>query len=152
VQNRKSEAIISTYSGSYTTETEQVEFERETGILLDKEAIERARAEERKQSYLNHMKKVLEYMASHNGKTPPDTFGPLGRKLYAVRHALKNQMLMDDNKPPMTARRIPEDIAKLYLIGDPEGVGRIWLNRDENGKIEPPEITLDKIDKGEIYR
>jgi len=107
VRNRKSEAIISTYSGSYTTEAEQEEFERETGILLDKEAIERARAEERKQSYLNHMKKVLEYMEIHDGKTPPDTYGQIGRKLYAVRHSLKNQKLIDDNKTPATQYRIP---------------------------------------------
>jgi len=66
--------------------------------------------------------------------------------------SLKNQKLIDDNKTPTTQYRIPEDIARLYLVGDPEGVGGIWLNRDENGKIEPPEITLQKIDKGEIYR
>ena len=48
--------------------------------------------------------------------------------------------------------RFSKDIVKLYLMGDSGGVGGIWLNRDENGKIEPPEITLDKIDKGEIYR
>jgi len=28
----------------------------------------------------------------------------------------------------------------------------IWLNRDENGEIEDPQITIRKIDNGEIYK
>ena len=145
MRNRTSDEIISQYSGSYTTEAEQGEFKRETGILLDK-------GEERKQKYKAHIKKVLDYLESHDGKTPPDTSGPVGRKLYVVRHALRNQKLIDSGIAPNTGYRLPKDIARWYLVGDPEGVGGIWLNRDENGKIEPPHITLKRIDKGEIYR
>ena len=145
MRNRTSTEIISNYSGGYTTEAEQEEFERETGILLDK-------AEERKQKYMAHIKKVLEYMESHDGKTPSDASGPVGRKLYIVRHALRNQKLIDINMTPSTPNRLPKEIAKMYLIGDPDGIGGIWLNRDENGKIEPPGVPLKRIDKGEIYR
>jgi len=131
----KSQEQASIYSGSYTTEAEQEEFERETGILLDEEAIERARVEERKQSYLNHMKKVLEYMASHGGKTPPDTYGQIGRKLYAVRHSLRNQKLIDENKTPTTQYRtaatstLSQDV--MESLSKAEWAGWEWLATKE---------------------
>ncbi len=59
---------------------------------------------------------------------------------------------MDRKVIPKTNFRLSREIARLYLIGDADGVGGIWLNRYEDGKIEPPDVTLRKIDVGEIYR
>ena len=77
--------------------------------------------EARKRRSVAHIQKVIEYMKIHGGNTPPDTYGPIGKKLYAIRHAFRNQKLIDKNKTPKTSYRLPREIARLYLIGD--GVG-----------------------------
>ena len=136
---------------SYTTESEQLEFERVTGIPLDPSKIKMGLDEERIKNYLTHFKKCIEYMKSNKGKTPPESCGTLGSRLSYIRRGFSVQIMVDQGLPRKNRRNLPREIARLYLKGDPM-VGGIWLNRDENGNIEDQQTTLGKIDNGEIYK
>ena len=152
VRNRMDDSKVNNNSDSYTIETEQLEFESQTGIPLDPKAISKARENIRLSTYKNHLKKVIEHMKNNNGNTPPESIGPVGIKLSAIRKGFHNQKIIDRNLSPKSRDMLPKEIARLYLIGDPKGAGGVWLNRDENGNKEPAHITLCKIDNNEIYK
>ena len=152
VRNRMDDSKVNNNSDSYTIETEQLEFEKKTGIPLDPKAISKARENIRLGTYKNHLEKVIEHMENNNGNTPPESIGPVGIKLSAIRKGFHNQKMIGRNLSPKSRDMLPKEIARLYLIGDPQKAGGVWLNRDENGNKEPAHITLWKIDNYEIYR